>query len=127
MKILKKLSLICSKHFYCLYLFKVIVQHCSSAITDKKLRISTEHLEPTRFRYLMQRLERNELPKLWLTFHFSPLVNSRIIPKHIPFIIIIIMNFLVVYSFFIRLHYLFNHNHYNFLKCDWCISCFVYH
>ena len=21
----------------------------------------------------------------------------------------------------------FNHNHYNFLKCDWCISCFIFH
>ena len=20
-----------------------------------------------------------------------------------------------------------NHNHYSFLKCDWCISCFIYH
>ena len=20
-----------------------------------------------------------------------------------------------------------NHNHYNFLKCDWCISCFIFH
>ena len=21
----------------------------------------------------------------------------------------------------------FNHNHYNLLKCDWCISCFIFH
>ena len=20
-----------------------------------------------------------------------------------------------------------NHDHYNFLKCDWCISCFIFH
>ena len=20
-----------------------------------------------------------------------------------------------------------NHNHNNFLKCDWCISCFIFH
>ena len=23
--------------------------------------------------------------------------------------------------------YIYSHNHYNFLKCDWCISCFIFH
>ena len=28
---------------------------------------------------------------------------------------------------FSSLKYRNNHNDYNFLKCDWCISCFIFH